>query len=78
MPIVFSYFCEFLPPLRRGSLMALLAAFWMLGSMIVAAMAWTILGSVVSTALRTVLIVASVVAVVVSLFLFDARSFRYS
>lgn len=45
MPIVFSYFSEFLPPSRRGALITLLAAFWMLGSMLVAGLAWSVLGS---------------------------------
>ena len=45
MPIIFSYFCEFLPPTQRGGQLALLAAFWMIGSMLTAALAWTVLGS---------------------------------
>jgi MFS transporter, VNT family, synaptic vesicle glycoprotein 2 len=49
MPIVFSYFCEFLPPSRRGALLNLLAAFWMVGAMLVAGLAWAIFSPQVRT-----------------------------
>eukprot|EP00730_Choanoeca_flexa_P002278 TRINITY_DN10985_c0_g4_i2.p1 TRINITY_DN10985_c0_g4~~TRINITY_DN10985_c0_g4_i2.p1 ORF type:complete len:579 (+),score=80.45 TRINITY_DN10985_c0_g4_i2:171-1739(+) len=45
IPIVFTYFCEFLPAQNRGAFLNLVAAFWMVGTIIVAGLAWGILGS---------------------------------
>eukprot|EP00124_Ichthyophonus_hoferi_P002505 Ihof_evm5s173 gene=Ihof_evmTU5s173 len=43
IPVVFSYFCEFLPPAHRGKFLSYLAAFWMVGSIMCAGMAWGII-----------------------------------
>lgn len=43
IPVVFSYFCEFLPMQRRGAMLVGLAAFWMVGSILCAGMAWSTL-----------------------------------
>eukprot|EP00045_Choanoeca_perplexa_P010210 m.102744 g.102744 ORF g.102744 m.102744 type:complete len:570 (-) comp15194_c0_seq1:68-1777(-) len=45
IPIVFTYFCEFLPAKNRGAFLNLVAAFWMVGTILVAGLAWGILGS---------------------------------
>lgn len=46
IPIVFSYIAEFLPAKRRGSLIVIVAMFWMVGSVFAATMAWAIIGSI--------------------------------
>lgn len=45
IPVVFSYFCEFLPPQVRGKYMVLLASFWMVGGILASALAWAIFSS---------------------------------
>ncbi|GAB1605772.1 vesicle glycoprotein 2C-like isoform X2 [Argonauta hians] len=42
-PVVFSYFIEFQPKKRRGSMVSMLAAFWMSGTIIAAGLAWLII-----------------------------------
>ena len=36
IPVTWSYFAEFQPKDRRGSMLSFLAAFWMIGNMLVA------------------------------------------
>ncbi|EDV21361.1 uncharacterized protein TRIADDRAFT_36521, partial [Trichoplax adhaerens] len=43
MPVVFSYFTEFQPRSHRGSMITILACFWMLGTIIAAGLAWLII-----------------------------------
>lgn len=43
MPIIFTYFCEFLPPRNRGFYLSCLAASWMMGSLLTAGLAWVVL-----------------------------------
>uniref|UniRef100_A0A3B4AW36 Major facilitator superfamily (MFS) profile domain-containing protein n=1 Tax=Periophthalmus magnuspinnatus TaxID=409849 RepID=A0A3B4AW36_9GOBI len=42
IPVIFSYFSEFLPRLRRGAMISALATFWMAGN-ILAALAWWVI-----------------------------------
>ncbi|XP_070536899.1 synaptic vesicle glycoprotein 2C-like isoform X2 [Ptychodera flava] len=43
MPVIFSYFCEFLPKNRRGAMLTLISMFWILGNIITAGLAWAII-----------------------------------
>jgi len=43
IPIVWSYFGEFQPKRRRGNMLSALAAFWMVGNVTVAAIAWIVI-----------------------------------
>eukprot|EP01136_Pigoraptor_vietnamica_P020893 Opistho-1_new@70411 len=43
IPVVFSYFCEFLPKNSRGRYMSVIASCWMIGAILTAAWAWAIL-----------------------------------
>jgi len=36
IPVIFSYFTEFLPKHRRGAMISALATFWMMGNIIAA------------------------------------------
>eukprot|EP00049_Salpingoeca_infusionum_P027077 m.30163 g.30163 ORF g.30163 m.30163 type:complete len:568 (-) comp9254_c0_seq1:137-1840(-) len=45
IPIVFTYMTEFLPNTGRGAYLNAVAAFWMVGTILVAGMAWGILGA---------------------------------
>eukprot|EP00055_Hartaetosiga_balthica_P010728 m.46796 g.46796 ORF g.46796 m.46796 type:complete len:545 (+) comp7288_c0_seq1:224-1858(+) len=45
IPIVFTYMTEFLPVKKRGVYLSTVAAFWMVGSIIVAFLAWVVIGS---------------------------------
>jgi MFS family permease len=38
IPVVWSYFAEFLPVAARGTMMVFMAMFWMIGSLIIAGM----------------------------------------
>uniref|UniRef100_A0A3B4VRS6 Synaptic vesicle glycoprotein 2 n=1 Tax=Seriola dumerili TaxID=41447 RepID=A0A3B4VRS6_SERDU len=42
IPVIFSYFSEFMPRLRRGRMISALATFWMAGN-ILAALAWLVI-----------------------------------
>uniref|UniRef100_A0A3P9LGE4 Synaptic vesicle glycoprotein 2 n=1 Tax=Oryzias latipes TaxID=8090 RepID=A0A3P9LGE4_ORYLA len=42
IPVIFSYFSEFMPRLRRGAMISALATFWMAGN-ILAALAWMVI-----------------------------------
>ena len=43
MPILFSYFIEFLSKTRRGPMIGFLASFWMVGNIITSGVAWLII-----------------------------------
>ncbi|XP_056271623.1 synaptic vesicle glycoprotein 2C [Pseudoliparis swirei] len=45
IPVVFSYFSEFMPRLRRGAMISALAAFWMAGNILAAGLAWLVIPS---------------------------------
>lgn len=43
IPIVWSYFAEFQPKSKRGGMLSFLAAFWMIGNIVVAGIAWLVI-----------------------------------
>ncbi|XP_052810133.1 synaptic vesicle glycoprotein 2A-like isoform X2 [Mya arenaria] len=43
IPVIFSYFTEFLPKFRRGAMISALATFWMMGNIIAAGLAWLVI-----------------------------------
>lgn len=43
VPVIFSYFAEFMPRLRRGAMISALAAFWMAGNILTAGLAWLVI-----------------------------------
>lgn len=43
IPVIFSYYTEFLPRFRRGAMISALATFWMTGNIIAAGLAWIII-----------------------------------
>lgn len=43
IPVIFSYFTEFLPKQRRGTMISALATFWMMGNIIAAGLAWAVI-----------------------------------
>ncbi|XP_029910169.1 synaptic vesicle glycoprotein 2B [Myripristis murdjan] len=45
IPVIFSYFSEFLPRLRRGAMISALATFWMAGNILAAGLAWLVIPS---------------------------------
>jgi MFS family permease len=47
IPVIFTFYSEVIPQLSRGKLMVWLAAFWMVGTIVIAALAWGILSPVV-------------------------------
>eukprot|EP00042_Codosiga_hollandica_P040885 m.357899 g.357899 ORF g.357899 m.357899 type:complete len:556 (+) comp55978_c1_seq1:140-1807(+) len=46
IPVIFTFYSEILPKETRGKLMVILAAFWMVGTIVIAALAWGILSPV--------------------------------
>ncbi|XP_075993909.1 synaptic vesicle glycoprotein 2C [Genypterus blacodes] len=45
VPVIFSYFSEFMPRLRRGAMISALATFWMAGNILAAGLAWWVIPS---------------------------------
>ncbi|XP_073687842.1 synaptic vesicle glycoprotein 2B [Garra rufa] len=43
IPVIFSYFSEFQPRLRRGAMISALATFWMAGNIFAAGLAWLVI-----------------------------------
>lgn len=43
IPVIFSYFSEFMPRLRRGAMISALATFWMAGNILTAGLAWLVI-----------------------------------
>lgn len=44
-PVIWSYFAEFQPKQKRGSMLSFMAAFWTLGNLFVACLAWLVIPS---------------------------------
>lgn len=42
-PVIWSYFAEFQPKVKRGSMLSFMAAFWTLGNLFVAGLAWIVI-----------------------------------
>lgn len=42
-PVIWSYFAEFQPKAKRGSMLSFMAAFWTIGNLLVAGLAWIII-----------------------------------
>uniref|UniRef100_A0A3P8UVI3 Synaptic vesicle glycoprotein 2 n=1 Tax=Cynoglossus semilaevis TaxID=244447 RepID=A0A3P8UVI3_CYNSE len=45
IPVIFSYFSEFMPRQRRGAMISALATFWMAGNILAAGLAWMVIPS---------------------------------
>ena len=43
IPLVWTYFAEFQPSSKRGAALSVLASFWMIGNITVAALAWIVI-----------------------------------
>ncbi|XP_051545165.1 synaptic vesicle glycoprotein 2B-like isoform X2 [Myxocyprinus asiaticus] len=43
IPVIFSYFSEFQPRMRRGAMISALATFWMAGNILAAGVAWLVI-----------------------------------
>ncbi|XP_044050253.1 synaptic vesicle glycoprotein 2B isoform X3 [Siniperca chuatsi] len=43
IPVIFSYFSEFMPRWRRGAMISALATFWMAGNILAAGLAWLVI-----------------------------------
>ncbi|CAG5957655.1 unnamed protein product [Menidia menidia] len=43
IPVIFSYFSEFMPRLKRGAMISALATFWMAGNILAAGLAWMVI-----------------------------------
>ncbi|XP_034542119.1 synaptic vesicle glycoprotein 2C [Notolabrus celidotus] len=43
IPVIFSYFSEFMPRKRRGTMISALATFWMAGNILAAGLAWLVI-----------------------------------
>lgn len=46
-PVIWSYFAEFQPKAKRGSMLSFMAAFWTIGNLLVAGLAWLIIPSTI-------------------------------
>ena len=46
MPVLFSYYIEFIPKDKRGPMIGFLASFWMVGNILTATIAWIIIPQV--------------------------------
>lgn len=42
-PVIWPYFAEFQPKSKRGSMLSFMAAFWTIGNLLVAGLAWLII-----------------------------------
>lgn len=43
IPVIFSYFSEFMPRMKRGTMISALATFWMGGNIVAAGLAWLVI-----------------------------------
>ncbi|XP_028287221.1 synaptic vesicle glycoprotein 2B [Parambassis ranga] len=43
IPVIFSYFSEFMPRMKRGAMISALATFWMAGNILAAGLAWIVI-----------------------------------
>ena len=46
MPVLFSYFVEFMSKERRGPMIGFMASFWMFGNILTSAIAWIVIPKV--------------------------------
>ncbi|XP_028175157.1 synaptic vesicle glycoprotein 2C [Ostrinia nubilalis] len=77
-PVIWSYFAEFQPKKKRGAMLSFMAAFWTLGNLFVAGLAWVIIpseiggstGGFVYNSWRIFLLVMSLPSFVVAALLF--------
>ncbi|CAB0006999.1 unnamed protein product [Nesidiocoris tenuis] len=77
-PVIWSYFAEFQPKKKRGSMLSSMAAFWTLGNLFVASLAWLIIPSMHSFRLpgfifnswRLFLMICSVPSFIVAVLLY--------
>ncbi|GBP07641.1 Synaptic vesicle glycoprotein 2B [Eumeta japonica] len=77
-PVIWSYFAEFQPKNKRGAMLSFMAAFWTLGNLFVAGLAWIIIpsgiggetGGFVYNSWRIFLLVMSLPSFLVALLLF--------
>ncbi|KAJ0175070.1 hypothetical protein K1T71_009211 [Dendrolimus kikuchii] len=77
-PVIWSYFAEFQPKKKRGAMLSFMAAFWTLGNLFVAGLAWVIIpsgigvttGSFLYNSWRIFLLVMSLPSFVVAALLF--------
>lgn len=77
-PVIWSYFAEFQPKSRRGSMLSFMAAFWTLGNLFVAGLAWLIIpakigvssANFVYNSWRIFLLVCSIPSFIVAFLLF--------
>lgn len=77
-PVIWSYFAEFQPKSKRGAMLSFMAAFWTLGNLFVAGLAWVIIpaniggetGGFVYNSWRIFLLVMSLPSFIVAALLF--------
>uniref|UniRef100_A0A0K8SSY1 Synaptic vesicle glycoprotein 2B n=3 Tax=Lygus hesperus TaxID=30085 RepID=A0A0K8SSY1_LYGHE len=77
-PVIWSYFAEFQPKKKRGSMLSSMAAFWTLGNLFVASLAWLVIPSVHSIRLpgfvfnswRLFLMICSIPSFIVAVLLY--------
>lgn len=77
-PVIWSYFAEFQPKKKRGAMLSFMAAFWTLGNLFVAGLAWVIIpsgigvttGAFIYNSWRIFLLVMSLPSFVVAALLF--------
>ncbi|CAG9566021.1 unnamed protein product [Danaus chrysippus] len=77
-PVIWSYFAEFQPKKKRGAMLSFMAAFWTLGNLFVAGLAWVIIpseiggayGGFVYNSWRIFLLVMSIPSFLVAALLF--------
>lgn len=77
-PVIWSYFAEFQPKNKRGSMLSSMAAFWTLGNLFVASLAWIIIPQDIGyrsptflyNSWRIFLAICSIPSILVAVFLF--------
>lgn len=77
-PVIWSYFAEFQPLSKRGSMLSFMAAFWTLGNLFVASLAWLVIPSgigyhsshFVYNSWRIFLVICSIPSLIVGVLLF--------
>ncbi|XP_050667071.1 synaptic vesicle glycoprotein 2B [Leptidea sinapis] len=77
-PVIWSYFAEFQPKKKRGAMLSFMAAFWTLGNLFVAGLAWVIIpseigiqtGAFIYNSWRIFLLVMSIPSFLVAALLF--------
>ncbi|KAL1454336.1 hypothetical protein WDU94_010607 [Cyamophila willieti] len=77
-PVIWSYFAEFQPKHKRGSMLSSMAAFWTLGNLFVASLAWLIIPQSIGISIpgflfnswRIFLAICSIPSIIVAFLLF--------